>query len=374
MKKILLAPNSFKECSSSVDVSNILNRMLAKYNKLIIKELPISDGGDGFLDVCIKRLNLDILTFETRRPYGSDLFASRVGYSAGQEQLYIESAEVIGLKNIPIDMRHPLELNSKGLGDLFKLIIESGLNVDKIELGVGGTGTSDLGLGFCSAFGLKLYDILGKEVNIIPRNYLTVSNLEWKKAKLPFKIEVIADVDNPLLGENGAARTFAGQKGASKNEIDSLELGFEKLINLFYNKGLIGLSDKLSGAGGGLAGGLQIFFNAQITESRKFIADMLVPEINRYTTDYVITGEGAFDKQSLMDKGAKVVIDACEEYNIPVFLVCGKIDKNSLSSFGKRVIPIELQSFFKSRDESIKNFEKGLEIAAEKIINYIFST
>jgi glycerate kinase len=374
MKKILLAPNSFKECSSSVDISKILNKLLARYDNLIIEELPISDGGDGFLDVCVKRFNLDILTFKTKRLYSRDTTALRAGHLVGQKQLYIESAEVIGLKHIPEDMRHPLELNSKGLGDLFNLIIESGLNVDKIVLGIGGTGTSDLGLGFCSAFGLKLYDISGKEVNIIPRNYLTVSNLEWKKAKLPFKIEVIADVDNPLLGENGAARTFAGQKGATKSEIDALELGFEKLINLFYNKGLISLSDKLSGAGGGLAAGLQIFFDAHITESRKFIADMLIPVINSFAPDYVITGEGAFDKQSLLDKGANVVIDICKEYNIPVFLVCGKIDENALGNFGKGVIPIELQSFFKGSDDSIKNFEKGLEIAAEKIINYIFST
>ena len=374
MKKVLLAPNSFKECSSSVNISKSQNQLLASHNNLIIKELPVSDGGDGFLDVCVKQFNLDILTFETIRPYSNDHFTVRVGYTPERKLLYIESAEVIGLKNIPFDMRHPLGLNSKGLGDLFKSIIESGLNVDKAVLGIGGTGTSDLGLGFCSAFGLKLYDIFNKEVNIIPGNYYSVSNLEWKEAKLPFSIEVIADVDNPLFGENGAARTFAGQKGATKGEIDVLDLGFEKLIKLFYDNGITSLTDKLSGAGGGLAAGLQIFFNAEITRSREFIAGMLSEEINTFAPDYVITGEGAFDKQSLMDKGAKVVIDICEEHHIPVFLVSGIIDENSLTGLGKRVIPIELQSFFKSKEESIENFEKGLEIAAEKIINYIFRT
>ena len=371
MKKILLAPNSFKECSSSINITKYLNKILAIHNNLTIKELPISDGGDGFLDVCVKHFGLDILTFETKRPYSNDFFAVRVGYSPEQKLLYIESAEVIGLKSIPLDMRHPLSLNSKGLGDLFKLIIESGLNVDNIILGVGGTGTSDLGLGFCSAFGLKLYDIFDKEVNIVPENYYSVNNLEWEEAKLPFQIEVIADVDNPLLGENGAVRSFAEQKGARKSEIEALELGFEKLIKLFYNKGITRLNDELNGAGGGLAAGLQIFFNAKITKSRKFIADMFMEEIKHFAPNYVITGEGAFDKQSLMDKGAKVIIDICEAHHIPVFLVSGIIDKNSLTGLGKGVIPIELQAFFKSKNESIENFEKGLEFAAEKIINYI---
>jgi glycerate kinase len=94
-------------------------------------------------------------------------------------------------------------------------------------------------------------------------------------------------------------------------------------------------------------------------------------EIKHFAPNYVITGEGAFDKQSLMDKGAKVIIDICEAHHIPVFLVSGIIDKNSLTGLGKGVIPIELQAFFKSKDESIENFEKGLEFAAEKIINYI---
>jgi glycerate kinase len=374
MKKILLAPNSFKECSNSVQIADLLKLNLAKSNQLIIRELPISDGGDGFLDACARHFKLNILKYEIERPSSNDPSLLRAGFLSGQNELYIESAEVIGLKYIPIDKRHPLLFNTKALGDLVKSVIESGLNVDKIILGVGGTGTSDLGLGFCSAFGLKLYDNFGNEANIIPESYNSVNSFEWKKTELPFKIEVIADVDNPLLGENGAVKTFAEQKGATKDEIEVLELGFEKLINLFHYKGLIGLINDLNGAGGGLAAGLQIFFNAKIIKSKEFITSMLLREINSFAPDFVITGEGAFDKQSLMDKGAKVVIDICEPNNIPVFLVCGRIENDSLNGFGDKVIPIELQSFFKSKQESIENYEKGLEFAAEKIINYIAGT
>ena len=158
IKKILLAPNSFKECSTSTEIAGKLEEILKTNNELKIAKFPISDGGDGFLDVCISNFNLQVLKFKVTRPYDNDLFTVRTAYSAEDRYLYIESAEVIGLKHIPIEKRYPLLLNTKGLGELFKLVIESGLNVDKLILGIGGTGTSDLGLGLCSEFGLKLFN------------------------------------------------------------------------------------------------------------------------------------------------------------------------------------------------------------------------
>ena len=374
MKKILLAPNSYKECSYSTEAADRFEKILGKDSKLKITKFPISDGGDGFLQVCCRNFNLEVLTFEVTKPYNNELFVVKTGYSANDKSLYIESAEVIGLKLIPNEKRHPLLLNSKGLGMLFNLVIESGLNVDKIILGIGGTGTSDLGLGFCSAFGLRLYDIFENEVEIIPANYVLASKISWPRFRLPFSIELVTDVDNELLGPNGAAITFAKQKGATDREIDVMELGFTKMLKLFKDNGLVESSAGLSGAGGGLAAGLQIFFNVmKIIMAKDFITGMLSGKIDEVAPDFILTGEGAFDGQSLMNKGAKVVIDNCISRDIPVFLVCGKIDKNSISSYGDKVFPIELQSFFKNQQESINNFQKGIELAGEKVIDYIFN-
>ena len=253
MKKILLAPNSFKECSISTDVASKLESILRKDDGIEIAKFPISDGGDGFLDVCISNFQLQALKFEVTRPYDNDLFTVRTAYSAESRCLYIESAEVIGLKLIPEEKRNPLLLSTKGLGKLFKLVIESGLNVDKIIVGIGGTGTSDLGLGVCSDFGLKLFDFYGNEVEIIPKNFVAVKEIVWPKIKLPFQLELITDVDNELLGSGGAVRTFARQKGASNSEIETLETGFNKVVNLIVNNKLIKFPFSLSGAGGGLA-------------------------------------------------------------------------------------------------------------------------
>ena len=156
--------------------------------------------------------------------------------------------------------------------------------------------------------------------------------------------------------------------------MEVLKLGFEKMVKLFINKKLIDPANELNGAGGGLAAGLQIFFGAKIIKAKDFINKMLSVKIDKFAPDFVVTGEGAFDEQSMMDKGAKIVIENYISRNIPVFLVCGKIDKHLLKNFGKNVIPIELQSFFKNQRKSIENFQKGLELAGEKIIKHVFSS
>ena len=373
MKKLLLAPNSFKECSYSTQVADTLEKILKSgEQQLEIAKFPISDGGDGFLDVCGRNFNLEFLTFDTIKTYADELFKVRIGFDPKYKVIYVESAEVIGLNLIPVDKRHPLVLNTKGLGILFKSIIESGLNVDKVILGIGGTGTSDLGLGFCSVFGLELFDFSGKQLEIIPENFEKANKIKWSNIELPFQLELIIDVDNELLGPDGAAKAFSGQKGATESEAEILEQGFSKILNLLKNDRLVGSANELSGAGGGLAAGLQIFFNAKIRTAKEFINGALSKRIEEFAPDFVLTGEGAFDAQSLMDKGAKIVIDYCISKNIPIILLCGKIDKNSISAYGDKLFPIELESFFESPQDSIKNFEKGLELAGKSIIDYIF--
>ncbi len=372
MKRVLIAPNSFKECADSREVAEILEEAFVNFEQIRTMKLPVSDGGDGFLEVCRSLFDLNILNYSVTAPYdGGEKIQVKAGYSKDEKIIFIESAEVIGLKRIPIEQRHPLVLNSKGLGELVKQIKECKLNVEKLVIGVGGTGTSDMGLGFCSEFGLELYDFLNNKVEIIPANYFSVKNYKWKSIKLPFKINLIVDVDNPLLGEHGTIRTFAPQKGATIGELTVLEAGFNKIINLLINNNLLNPTEVLNGSGGGLAAGLKIFFNAEIVKAKDFIQNFLLPKADDFAPDFVVTGEGSFDRQSLMNKGAKVVTEYFSSKKIPIFLVCGKIDKETVKKLEGNVIPIELSNFFNDEAESIKNYEKGFILAAEQIKNYI---
>ncbi len=372
-KRILIAPNSFKECADSVEIADILKNLIeGKGYDLIVK--PISDGGDGFLDVCRKNFDLQTLSYEIETPYNESKFNCEAGYDAENRTLYIESALVLGMKVVPRNKRRPLFMNSKGMGDLLLAVgkdkQENKIDVEKIIIGIGGTATNDLGLGMCSRFGLKLYDAEGEELEPFPQNYNRVESIDRSMTPLPFDIEVVIDVENPLLGEKGAAKVFGQQKGLNFYEIEEVEKGFAKILNIIkYNK--LELPFKgLSGAGGGLAAGFQIFFNAHVKKSSKFILeDLHFSSLN--DLDAVITGEGAFDSQSLMNKAAGSIINIFKQRRTPVFLCCGIIDHEILKSIPSNVVPVEISKYFDDRSESVSNYKKGLEFAVADILRSI---
>ncbi|MGE5861945.1 MAG: glycerate kinase, partial [Ignavibacteria bacterium] len=294
MKKILIAPNSFKGCADSVAISNYFKRNLNDLKNFEIIVKPVSDGGDGFLNVCKANLDLKDIDYLIATPFDESAFRCSIGYDEKNKTIYIESARVLGLNLIPAGKKNPALLSSKGLGDLLKNIsadIESKkIKADKVIIGIGGTGTNDLGLGAASRFGLILLDSSNNECDVIPANYSTVKNLEWNKINLPFEISCIIDVENPLAGDNGASKTFAKQKGASDNDIEIMEEGFINLVNIFSEKGLIKKDNFLPGAGGGLAAGLSIFFNARIITAEDFIMNNLRIGKLKKRIDYLITG------------------------------------------------------------------------------------
>jgi len=170
MKKlILIAPNSFKECASSVEIARLIRDGLEKYipnSQLIVK--PISDGGDGFLEVCQFYFGGNIIHYKISTPYDDLSFDCPVLYNPDNKKLYIESAEVLGLKIIPQKYRKPMYLSSKGMGELL-LQINDNIDDHKIDcreiiIGIGGTGTVDMGLGMCSQLGMLFLDTNGNLV------------------------------------------------------------------------------------------------------------------------------------------------------------------------------------------------------------------
>ncbi|MDO8549563.1 MAG: glycerate kinase [Ignavibacteria bacterium] len=366
MKNILVAVNSFKETADAVEVSRLFNKYLDKPLFNIIQK-PISDGGDGFLEVCKFHFGLETLNYSITTPYDETYIDCKVGLDRTNKTLYIESAEVLGLKRIPQSKRHPLQLSSKGFGDLLQLITldieELKFEADKIIIGIGGSGTMDLGLGMCSRFGLKMYDSYGSELEVLPENYPKVNEVEFDWKDLAFTVEVVLDVNNPLLGKEGGI-IYGKQKGASNAELKVVELGWNKIINSLHNNMLLDTTKELSGAGGGLQVGLNLLSETIGKHAFDFIFSDLRISANDTDIDMVITGEGSFDKQSLMGKGAGLLISLFEKENIPVILCCGKIDRQVSENLSMNVFPIEMQTFI---DDPINNFEDAIKIACNEI-------
>jgi len=373
---LLIAPNTYKEVADSVKAANLFSKYFKGKKGLNIIEKPISDGGDSFLKICKNNFKLKSVTYEITKSYDDGIMPVEIGYDKNNSIIYIESAEILGIKVIPKAERKPGIINSKGLGDLLKVLkkeVENKkLKTDKIFIGIGGTGTNDLALGACSRFGLRIYNDK-KELEIKPRDYHKVNRIEWKDQNLPFKIIPIVDVNNKLLGKNGATLTFGKQKGASDEELQIIEKGFQNVINILLEMGKIKSADNLSGAGGGLAAGLSIFFNAETKKAKDFILEDLGFGKFKNEVDYVITGEGSFDTQSVMDKGCGIIINEFQNSAKKIFLVCGKIDAEVKEKLSENVYCIELSKYFNSTEESINNFEKGIEFAVNEIKSKIYS-
>ena len=374
-KSLLLAPNSFKKCADSVQITKILSSELKKSIDWQIIEKPLSDGGDGFLQVCELLFKGTRLTYLIKNIYDEQLNPVDVVYSKENKLVIIESAEVLGLKRISDEFRNPMLLNSKVLGDLIHLIksdvFTEKIDVEKVIVGIGGTATVDFGIGAASVFGMKLLDNDNNKLEIIPANYLKVKEIVYSKPALPFDLEVVADVKTPLFGKNNAIEMYSKQKGANQNHIKELVSGFTNIYNLLLNNNLIHSDRQLNGAGGGLSAGLEVFFHAKIISSEVFIEEILLSDIEKSSIDAVITGEGAFDEQSLQNKGAHIIIEKFREYNKPIFLICGTIEKSIAGNLPPMVKVIQLIDFFSSKDESIKYYKTGLQNAAKVIINHL---
>ena len=371
-KRILISPNSYKECADSVTIAELMrnNLSILKNTELITK--PVSDGGDGFLNVCRFYFGGEIRKYPISTAYNESKFECPVLYCESKKEIYIESAEVVGLKVIPISYRNPLKLSSKGLGEILLKIREetlnNTLNVERVFIGIGGTATIDMGIGMLSILGLSLLDSSGYEFNVIPDNYSLAKRFDYKPVKFPFEIIPIVDVNNTLFGEKGGIRVFGQQKGVDEKNIVIFEKSFNHLLNLFENNSLRVYSNLLSGAGGGIPAAFQIFFDISLIQSSDFIKDHLGLKNYLVDVDHLITGEGAFDAQSNFGKGAGILVELFKEQAKSIFLVCGRISKKNVIHLPKNVYPIEISDYFFNQDESITNYKEGIEKACKEII------
>ncbi|MHB1688351.1 MAG: glycerate kinase [Ignavibacteriaceae bacterium] len=374
-KRILIAPNSYKGVASSNEAAEIFEKYLSKGNSIELFKKPVTDGGDGFLEVCLLNFDLIIYEFEIPAPFEGKYLKCKIGYNEKSHTVYIESADVLGMKVIPRAKRKPVELNSFGLGVLLMMLKreneERRIIIEKVFIGIRGTGTNDLGLGAASAFGLNIFDVNGKPLKVIPANFNLIEDIQVPKIKLPFKIFTIVDVVNPLIGKQGSTRVFGKQKGCSDEDIKSIEKGFEKIVKILKRKNYIKKSEQLNGAGGGLAAGLKIFFGARQISASNFILNYLGLKKYKDTVDYVITGEGIFDGQSLMKKAPGIIIDFFRAPKTEIFLCCGVIEKTSLNKAGSGIIPVEFISFWRSKEESLRRFEESIRRSSNKILGYI---
>jgi glycerate 2-kinase len=355
LMNILIAPNSMKGSLSAKRFAEIIKKAFCETNHGFFKTrmMSVADGGDGTAEILIDSLKLKRIPIKADGPLGREIMAT-FGFSGGIA--VIEMADVSGMKLLAKEELNPLKASSFGTGQL--ILEASRLGARKIYLGVGGSATVDGGMGMLEALGAKFFDFEGNILHGNGANLAKIHSIDTSGLNLPegIEIKIISDVDNPLLGENGAARVFAPQKGATPEMVGQLERGlanFEEKVRL--KTGVSTSNLKGSGAAGGIAVGLVAFFNAGIVSGADFVLNILDFNKQLDWADVVVTGEGKFDRQSLQDKAPYVVACRANNAGKPVYAIAGVNDFPDQTVFEK-VLPLVSAKI--KTEEAIKNVEK----------------
>ncbi|MEK7448162.1 MAG: glycerate kinase [Planctomycetota bacterium] len=388
--KIIIAPNAFKECLPAEKVALAVARGLRRIFPLVrfhsrpavqLEQIPISDGGDGFLSILTALTRGQVFSKKVCGPLGAKRHYAQFGFLGKNcasgfvkgRTAVIEIAEAAGLRLFPPAQRKPLLTHTYGIGELIKSALDK--KTTRIIVGLGGSVTADGGCGMACALGVKFLDRNGK--SFVPTggslhqiDRFDLSNLDRRVKKV--QIIGACDVTNPLLGPHGAARTFGPQKGASPEEVKILENNLRHLAQIIRRELGINVSGlKGGGSAGGLAAGLSAFLNARLVSGAELFFKIINLRKKLAGARLVITGEGKLDKTTLFGKAPFRVAQKIKEYNpdIPVIAIAGK-----LGAGYRKLLSAGIDACFSisppgmSEKESIKNAEWLIEKQIGKII------
>jgi len=327
---ILIAPNSMKGSLNAFDFADIVEKALLDFSsKFRIRKVPVADGGDLTGEIIAKALNADRVKMEVKNPVGKKITSQ---YFISGKTAIIEMADASGMKLIDKNELNPLKTSSFGTGELINDAINKGCG--EILLTVGGSATVDGGIGMIQALGFHFFDENGNELQGNGNNLRKVTDIFIPKNKVNISIKIICDVDNPLLGKKGAASVFGPQKGATPDMVVQLENGLKNWADILQTKTGKEITNIAgTGAAGGISMPLLSFFNAEIVPGADFVLSLLNFEEHVKWADFVITGEGKLDSQTLSNKAPFAVSKRAKKGNKPVFAIAGSVEKEAAEAF-----------------------------------------
>jgi glycerate kinase len=319
----VLAPDKFKGSLSAASVADALAAGIRRTRPdLELRRVPIADGGEGTLDAVLaagyRRHEITV-----SGPTGEPV---RTAIAMSERTAVVELADASGLGRLPGGILEPLRANSYGVGELIGYALD--LGADTVVLAVGGSACTDGGAGMLAALGARLLDGSGRTVRagggtLASIVSLDVSDVDSRLAGR--RIVLAADVDNPLLGEHGAARVYGPQKGADPAMVERLEVGMRSWAGLVA--GSVG-RDLSMAEGGGAAGGVGFAalaaLGAELNSGIGTILELVDLPNQLEDATLVVTGEGSLDSQSLRGKAPVGVARAAARAGVPVIAVAGR--------------------------------------------------
>jgi glycerate kinase len=318
---ILVACDSFKDALPADAVCAAIARGLKKsHPDAAITEMPLSDGGEGLLDVLGLALDLHWIEKQVHDPLGRPV-TGRYGLSADGATAVVEMARASGLQLLTLDERDPRKTSTFGTGEL--LADAKARGARHALLAIGGSATNDAGIGAAAALGWRFLDANGKDVP--PDGGHMKDIVRLIPAPAPFaRMEVLCDVTNPLYGPGGAAWIYGRQKGGDDAVLAQLDDGLKHIAEVAKTQLSRDVAD-LPGAGaaGGLGYGAVAFLGAQLRRGIEVVLDATGFDDAARASDLIITGEGHLDGQSAQGKLIQGLCGRAQK--TPVVALCGKL-------------------------------------------------
>jgi len=326
--RVIIAPDSFKEC---LDASQVVRAIVDGWRRVapddVLVEMPLADGGEGTTVALINARGGSLHACTVSDPMGSAIVAhfGLIDDGAGRTAI-VEVAEASGLQRVPPQERNALTASSRGTGELILAALQQ--RPRKLIIGLGGSATTDAGVGLLQALGVRFIDAQNKELSpggAALKNLVHIDATAARKLVEGIEITAATDVSNELLGPRGTAAVFAPQKGASADDVAQLEAALQHYAACARSHGFVVDGFPGSGAAGGIGASLCGLLGATLVSGVETVINAVDLETQLCDADLVITGEGSLDRQSAAGKVPAGVCRLAQRHGVPVIALAGVV-------------------------------------------------
>ena len=348
--KVVVAPDKFKGSLTAVEAARAMaDGVTDAEPRAEVVVCPMADGGEGTVTAIASATGAQIREEEVSGPLPGQIVTARWAFLPpgalktpllqAEKTAVIEMAQASGLWLVPPDKRDPFVTTTLGTGQLISAAIDAGCR--RVIVGIGGSATVDGGTGMASALGYRFLGEDGREVPPGGGSLERIGSID-SSGRDPglsgTELLVACDVDNPLVGDEGAAAVYGPQKGATPEQVAALERGLRRLGELIEAQlGVEVLKAPGAGAAGGLGAGLVTFCGARITSGVELVAEVVGLREKIIGADLVLTGEGSFDAQSARGKAPAGVARIAREMGVPAVILAGQLVGDAGADLGPGV-------------------------------------
>ncbi|NWQ39545.1 glycerate kinase [Bacillus sp. EB106-08-02-XG196] len=372
--KVVIAPDSFKESLSALEVANAVEEGFREvFPDAEYVKLPMADGGEGLVHSLVNAMEGQVVNHTVTGPLGEKV-EGFFGLIHDGKTAVIEMAAASGLHLLSPEKRNPLQTTTFGVGELLLAALE--YNVETIILGLGGSSTNDGGAGMVQALGGRLFDVNGCDIGFGGGALADLHsiNLEGFEVRLnEIRFEVACDVENPLLGETGASAVFGPQKGATPEMVSVLDHNlchFARIIERDLSKDVSEIPG--AGAAGGLGAGLLAFLPCQLRKGIQIVMEATGLDDHIQDASLVITGEGKIDSQTIYGKTPIGVAAAAQKHNVHVIALAGTLGEGYEAVYQHGINTVfSIVPGISTLEEALKNAQQNIVSTSRNIASLL---